>query len=230
MQGLGIVIGLGVLGLDPLGALLMISAHACGAKRGKVLAFTLAFLLFTQVLGVACALLGSRAIDQLLSLVPGDESPAWAVVYAVTAAALVVWVVRRAVRRHENKPEKQPGRLSRLLSGSTLAFIAGGMLWACSSFSDPTFYAVILASAEAPSLLGTIFYPLLWIYITQIPLIALIIGLYLGVYDILVSRVSAFWQRHRSKVMVPLYLLALAAAAALAFAAVTFLATGTYLF
>lgn len=180
------IVALGVVGLDPLAAIMMTSAIAAGAGKRKVAAFSLSFLLGTCVLGSVLAMLGKDALDAVFNAMPAESSGLWAWIYLVIAALLALWVagrIRKIQQLRQGISPKESRFTAKILRGSTLVFIGGGLLWALSCFTDPSFYAVIAATAGTRNLLAMLVFPALWIFISQIPLLLVAGAYFLGLYD-----------------------------------------------
>ena len=226
MQALLSIIGLGLLGIDPIAALIATSAIATHTKKYKILLFTLSFLIGTVVLGVILSLLGQGVLDYLQSFIPNDDSPLWLILNAIIIIAIIVWLVVRFSRRNKPKKEKK----SKRKVGSVWQLVSLGLFFALTALSDPTFYAVIVVAAETHNVFAMAGLHLLWITITQIPLIAVLIAYYLNAHKKLLSITDRLWSAHKQKLMVVLYSGAIVIALVLLADTIFYLVSGKYLF
>lgn len=227
MQTLISIVGLGLLGADPLAALLVAAAVMAGVKKYKILCFTISFLLGTVLLGVFFSVIGQGAVAHLQTLIPNEISPVWAALNLIIIGVIIAWL---AVRFKNRKKPKERKRYRKPLLGSVWHFIAVGILLALSAPADPTFYAVIVLAAQAQNILEMAGLHLLWISVSQIPLIAVVIAYYLNTHTSFLRRTNKLWGEYKQKAMVFLYTSAILLALGLLANTAVYLITGSYLF
>lgn len=225
MQALLSIIGLGFLGIDPIAAILAASAMAAHAQKHKILLFTLSFLLGTTLMGVLLSLLGQNAIDYIQSFIPSDISPLWSILNLTVIAAIIVWLLIRFLRR--NAPKK-PDKKRKSLVGGSWQFIAAGLLFALSSLTDPTFYAVIVIAAGTHNVFAMAGLHLLWISISQLPLLIVVTAYYLNAHKNLLVYVDKAWKAHKQKAMLMLYAAAIILALVLLADTIVYMVSDTY--
>jgi hypothetical protein len=226
MQALLSIIGLGLLGLDPVAAIIVASAIAVHSRKYKVLIFTLAFLLGTTVLGVFLSVLGQNAIDFIQSFIPSDISPLWLILNVLVIVVIIVWLTVRFTKRNKVKKEKK----SKSLLGGAWQFFAMGLLFALSALTDPTFYAVIVIASETHNVFAMSGLHLLWISISQIPLLAIVVAYYLNAHNKLIVYSDKLWAAHKQKFTTILYILAILLALILLVDTIVYLTSGAYWF
>lgn len=203
---LATALGLGVAGVDPAGALLAIAALTRGVAGRAVLAFAAVVVLGTVALGTTLSLtVGQRLADvewDELGLPGGDTA---AVVELAIAAALLVWVGRR-LRRPEARP-KPPTHVR----GAGVARMLGlGGLFAASAAIDPTFVGLVVVAGRDEPALGVALAHLLWITVSQVPLLVVAGAVALGAHH----RAVTTFERLRRR-MAPAARIALTAVLAL---------------
>jgi len=186
---IGSVFGLGIAGLDPFGALIVVPALAAGARRRIILLF-FAVAWFTTVL---TGLVLGESVQHVAAwmrdaiAVPG---PVRLVVELVAAAALGTWAVRRWVRRNEPRaPSRRP-----LLAGPVAMSLAG-TFWGVSALSDPTFYGLAAVASNTPSLVTAAAVFTGWFLISQAPLCLVVLALAAGKDSRPVKRAIALARR-----------------------------------
>ena len=70
--------GLGILGIDPITAVYLLSMGLRREKKMKISLFFLSFAGFSIVIGTSmAAILGTAAVDVFKNIMPEDESPFW---------------------------------------------------------------------------------------------------------------------------------------------------------
>ena len=139
-------IGLGILGVDPITAVYLLSMGLRKEKKSKITLFFLSFAGFSIFIGVALAMIfGETAAEFLKSIMPGDNSPVWAVLKFAISVFILAWVFKKIFQRakQEGQQEKEA------ISGNNFKYITTGFIFAITSFTDPTFYAVVLIDRKS---------------------------------------------------------------------------------
>lgn len=218
-------LGLGLAGIDPIGALLVAGALAAGASPRAVLAFAGTCLLLTLGLGAAFA----YALGPLLARVADALQLAdhwWLVLELVVAAALLAWGVRR-LRRGSGQPSSATSARSGRGIG-VAAMTLSGALWGVAAATDPTFYAsaLLAGSRDAPLMLAGI---ALWYAVSQLPLHALTGAVLAGRHQRATQRLRAIMTRWSVPLRRTATVLVFAGAALLVADTATYLVTDAFL-
>jgi hypothetical protein len=166
-------LALGLAGVDPAGLVIALSALAAGARERAVIGFALIVIVGTALLGTALTLTVGQQLQEFdwSSLLPPD----WlaAAVELGLAAGLLVWAIIR-LRRSDARPPRPA-----LKSRSGAALLWAGVMFALSAPLDPTFVGlVVLAGREEPAA-AVASAQLIWIIVSQLPLVALIFAILL---------------------------------------------------
>jgi hypothetical protein len=186
-------IGLGIAGVDPLGALLLMSAITAGMSSLKIKLFTITVFVSTILTGVLLSFLGTGIIERLKGSLPGESSGVWLYVNIAIAVVIIVWLVRKA--RHKPTPDTKKDRKS--LQGNSLTVFTVALLFGVGAIFDPTFLANISFAAQTENAATVIIMHTLWITISQIMLFALFIAYLFGKHEKLVLKSRSLWKRHR---------------------------------
>ncbi len=226
MQLLVNIIGLGLLGLDPVAAIMVASAIAVGTTRSKIFLFTLVFLLGTTFLGVALSMMGQTAIDFLQAFIPDHLSPLWAILNLIIIIVIIAWLTTHFVQRTHPKPDKPP----RKTLASTWQCVSAALLLALSALSDPTFYAVIVIAAKMHTVFAMAVIHFLWILISQIPLIVVVGAYHLNAHKTLLHYSARIWTMHQQKIMLTMHIAAIMIALLLLAETVFYVVSGQYFF
>ena len=185
--------GLGVLGVDPFTAVYLLSMGLRREKKTKITLFFLSFAGFSVGIGASiAAIFGAAAADIFKSIMPGDESPFWAVLNFVISIFILIWMLRKrfAAPKGKETEEKQS------INGSWLKYIATGFIFALTCFTDPTFYAVILIGGESGSLLLAAALLSLWFLVSQFMAVIVYVANEMNLLEKLVHFVEKFKQRN----------------------------------
>lgn len=191
--------GLGVIGMDPAGALLAAAALAVGSRTRDVVVFGLVGLLGTAVVGLVLSLTVGEQLLELdwAALLPRGGFRA--ALEAGGAVGLLGWwaIRRRPGRRAGGRP--RPRRVRVGLAGS----FAAGVLFIATAFTDPTFVAAVILSAGGGTVLEGGLGNAVWSVVSQLPLLGLMVALARGRDRVLaaVHRLRTRWGP-RSRVLV----------------------------
>ena len=166
--------GLGIAGLDPVGALLIIPSVLKGTRR-RVIAL---FPLFTVVVTVVTGLVLGESIGAILDWFRRTFSfsdTTRGVLQIVVAVPLLAWAIRRWAKR--NEPEAPKTRKSPLEGPLGLSLL--GVFWGVSAVTDPSFLALAAIAAGRGAVEASGLY-LVWVVVSQLPLFILMLALVAG--------------------------------------------------
>lgn len=186
---LGRVVALGIVGFDPTGAVLLVSAIAARAGRTKVFAFTATVFVTSIVTGTALALLGKRVFGESRSITSG---PVLAYFEVGTALAILVWLASNLM-----SSDSEPGRPRRNIAQSTPAMAVGGVAYALTTVLDPTFPATAVLVGPSGTMVALASFAIRTL-ISQVALIALVVAFIFGTHERPVDAIRRWWQRHET--------------------------------
>ena len=219
-------IGLGVLGIDPLTAVYMMSMRLRGERKSRVALFFLSFAGSTILVGtVLAASMGAAAAGFLQSILPDDGSRFWAIAELAVSIIILVWVTKR-VFAGSGREKKQPREAVR---GGALGHIAVGFVFAITSFTDPTFYAVMLIGGESRSVVTAALLLALWFVVSQCLSMVVYIAIQCNRLDALVARLDEWKARNLTMSNRVLHGALIGIAILLTADATAYLSTGEYL-
>lgn len=180
-------IGLGILGIDPITAVYLLSMGLRNEKKSKITLFFLSFAGFSILGGAILAtVFGTAAIDFLKSIMPDDDSPIWAILEFAVSVFILVWVFKRLLQRTKNTDKKE----KEAISGNNFKYITTGFVFAVTSFTDPTFYAVILLGGESGNFLTAFVLLTIWFVVSQFMAVIAYIANEINLLDKLVAFVD----------------------------------------
>lgn len=165
--------GLGLIGLDPSGALVAAVALAAGARDRDAVVFGAIVLVGTIGFGaVLTVTVGERlARFDWTSLVP--EAGLRAGLEAGAALLLAAWAGARIVR---GTTASEP----RTVGAGTLGLVATGVLFVGTAATDPSFAALVVLAGREASLSGVIVANATWTVVSQAPLFVLVLAVLQG--------------------------------------------------
>lgn len=145
----------------------------------------------TVALGVALSLLvGPRIANIDWSFLDAGD-PVWAIGEAIAGIVLLVWGIRRLRRpASEDTSRKSHG-------GGLYALSGLGVLYGASSILDPTFVALVVVAGREGNFLHVSLAHLLWILISQAPLVVVLVAIMMGRQQTIIGRLQAWWQKIR---------------------------------
>ena len=157
-------IGLGILGVDPITAVYLLSMGLRKEKKSNITLFFFSYAGFSVLIGaVLSAIFGNTAVDILKSIMPGDNSPFWAILEFAVSVFILIWVLRRLFSASKKKEEKE----KQAVSGTWVKYLSTGFAFAISCFTDPTYYAVILLGGETGNFLTATLLLTIWFVVSQ---------------------------------------------------------------
>lgn len=218
-------VGLGIAGIDPLGAILLMSAIAAQFTRTRIILFTVTVFLSTIAAGTILSLLGAGFISSINDFIPVSTSSVWLIINLVIATIILVWLVRRKLT--ENKPKKE--KPSKQLNSSFYAVIATGILFGAGSVFDPTFLAAISLAAQSDDLFTILLMHSIWIIISQIMLFVLFIAYLYGKHEKVIAYGRMQLKKHTVLLQNVLYVTAIAVFILLVSDSLSYALTGKYL-
>lgn len=175
LAAIGAIVGFGVAGLDPFGALVVVPALTGGARRRVILLFFSTAWLTTVLTGIMLGESVQHVVAWLRNLLSVPD-PARLVVQLITATGLGLWATRRWTHRNDTKPEKTK---ESMLAGPTGMSLMG-IFWGVSALTDPSFYGVATIGASMPSILAVAAVFTGWFLISQAPLCLVVLALAAG--------------------------------------------------
>lgn len=219
-------IGLGILGIDPITAVYLISLGVKKEKKSRITLFFLSFAGFSILLGaVLAAVFGVAAAELLDAITPNDDSPWWAVLELAISVFIFVWVIRK-IRNRGKKQEKT----KEPVKGSSIKYLTTGFVFALSCFTDPTYYAVMLMGGESGNFFTALLLLTIWFLVSQFMAVTIYIAHELNLLDRLIAFVDRFKSKKSNVFSNIFYIILLAIAVALIADIAFFLFRGSYLF
>ena len=185
--------GLGILGIDPITAVYLLSMGLRNEKKTKITLFILSFAGFSIFVGVGLAtILGVAAVDFLKSVTPSDDSPLWAVLEFAISIFILIWISKKLFV-DKKQTENQ---IKETVNGNALKHIITGFVFAISSFTDPTFYAVVLISGETDNIFISILLLTIWFLVSQCLAVIVYIANQCNLLNKLIYQVDRFKNRN----------------------------------
>ena len=220
-------IGLGILGVDPFTAVYLLSMGLRKEKKSNIALFFLSYAGFSILTGaVLSALFGAAAVDLLKSMVPGDDSPFWAILEFAVSVFILVWVLRKIFRVGKKKEKAE----KKAVGGSQIRCLGVGIMFAISCFTDPTYYAVILLGGETERFLASALLLSIWFAVSQFMALIVYTAIGLNLLEKLVAFVDKVKEKRLKSITRILYAVFVIIAIALLVDTGFYLFCGRYLF
>ncbi|WP_058234699.1 hypothetical protein [Devriesea agamarum] len=215
------MLGLGVAGFDPFGALILAALLTLGARRNAGIRFTLASLVST----VGGSVIASILISYVHLSVPHLPGLFWVIVMAVLAAVLFGWGILRLRRPPAPHKPAKPLSPSPLLAGALYGLVAFGdpALWGAVALAGRTYQ---LHDIGIPTLVVSF---ILWFIAGQWPLLIATVAALTGRHERMVARIAATIERWRTPLRHIATTLIMVAAAFFAADAAWYLTVGHFL-
>lgn len=157
--------GLGIVGIDPITAFYILSMGLRKEKKINITSFMLSFVFFSIVPGaILSVLFGTKAVDWIKSILPGDGSPFWAYLEFAVSLVILIWVIGRFIKKGKKQEDKK-----NIINGSAIKYAVTGLGFAVAAYTDPTYYAVMLLGGESGNFLMAVILLAIWLFISQSP-------------------------------------------------------------
>lgn len=157
-------IDLGILGFDPITAVYLLAMGMRKEKKSNITLFILFFTLISILVGaIISVVFGPAVLDFVINLIPADDSPFWAFFRFAIALIILVsvfWRLNKKTKKVVTKEEQK-------VPDSSIKYVATGLVFATATFTDPTYYAVILLSSETNSFILAILLISIWFLTSQ---------------------------------------------------------------
>ena len=223
--------GLGILGIDPITAFSLLSKGLRNEKKSKISIFFLSFAGFSILMGAGLVtILGEAAVDFLKTITPSDNSPLWAILKFAISIFILVWISKKLFvgKRQTNIGTKNLTKAT--VNDNIFKYIVTGFLYALSSFTDPTFYAVILISGETGNIFISILLLSIWFLVSQFLAVTVYTAIQFNLLNKLIKRVEKLKNKNLDRIKYLGYCVLILIAILLIVDTGFYLFNGSYLF
>lgn len=219
-------IGLGILGIDPITAIVVLSMGIKKDKNIKITAFVLSFMLFSIFIGVGISVVfGTTVLEFIKNITPSDSSPFWAILEITISIIILFWIFKRYLNRIKEKQDKEER-----IEGTMVKYITTGFVFAITSFTDPTYYAVILLGSETNNFILATLLLTIWFLVSQIATLIVYIANELNLLNKVVEFIEKFKSKNKNIFNNIIYCILVIIAIGLIIDSFFYLSTGNYLF
>lgn len=192
MANLLIIVGLGFVGIDPVGMILLLTMQAAGLSNKKAYLFGTLVLFGTALLGFILSILLGDSLSHIVQALNQLPNIAWIWIYVVLIAVLIAWGVKRLLTAEElenaNSQKNSKG----------IYAVAAFMIY--TAIVDPTFLAVLALSDQVDNTLLSLLYNLIWVLISQSPLFLLILAVMCNKHHVFIDKFNAFYERYKQPI------------------------------
>lgn len=219
-------IGLGILGIDPITAVYMISMGLRKDSKSKISLFWFSFMGFSILIGAVLAtIFGVSAVEIFQNLTPEDDSPLWVVLEFVLSLIIAIFIIRKIFYRTE-KTDKD----KKIVEGSAFKYLFTGFVFSITCFTDPTYYAVILLGGESNSFLTATLLLTIWFLVSQFMAVIVYMANQMNLLKKLVEWVDRLKEKGLKTVIYVFYIILFVVALVLLLDSGYYLVVGKYLF
>lgn len=173
LGSLGIGAGLGLLGLDPAGALVAAVALAAGARDRQIVVFGAIVLVGTTLFGAVLTVTVGERLARLdwASLVPHGTLRA-----GLEAGAALVLAGWAAARISGGNAVSEP----RTMGAGSAGVVAAAVLFVGTAATDPSFAALVVLAGREGSPGGVLVVNATWTVVSQAPLFLVVLAVLRG--------------------------------------------------
>ncbi len=174
---------LGLAGIDPSGAIVIIAALTMGVKKSKILMFGGIVFLFTVITGlIASDIIINYGVDFIANLFNYIPDYIFMILQFVVSFILLKWFIARTFfkEKEDNKGKKKESIFTKYVKKG-LFFV--GILFSITSVMDPSFLAVIALVGQSDNFVLNVLANVSWILISQMPMFILLIAVMFNKHD-----------------------------------------------
>jgi hypothetical protein len=194
-------IGLGILGLDIVGALLILMVLAQGAKKRSVVIFSLIVLFGTALFGVLLSLVLGEGINDLADILLKVPAEVWKTSQLVVALLLTAWIFLRVLKRNKITKAMKRRRLRQLRKSLSRGVMFVAVLFVISALLDPAFLALIAASGREGVFFDIVAAHLIWSFVGQIPLYVVTVAILFNKETLITDWFKRLWKHFGAKLI-----------------------------
>jgi membrane protein len=166
MNVIALAFGLGMAGFDVFGVVLVVLLVASKTPKQRIAAFALIVLVGTVTAGVVASLLLGGSAELFAQALHRIPACIWVGAEGAASVGLLGWAAARLHRHIKSDKEPQEPQDSRVLQWLRRSIMLGGIIYAASAFTDPSFLAVIAVASREP-LIVVIIAHVVWLLVSQ---------------------------------------------------------------
>ncbi len=173
---------LGLAGIDPTGAIVIISALAMGVKKSKIILFILTVFFGTVLVGlVSSNLVLDTVITQISNLFNAIPNYIYMILEFIIGLVLLHWFIKRVFL---NKPKETDSIFTKYIKKG-LFFV--GIIFSIFALADPSFLALITLTGQNANILENVLANIAWVLISQFPIFILLIAIIFNKHEKLIN-------------------------------------------
>lgn len=162
--------GLGLAGIDVLGALTILALLSAGLSRRAIALFAVVVFFITTAMGVVLSLTLGDFVDDLARFAHNLPNAAWIAIDSVVVLTLWGWAIKRWYRQRKHQQKKKEATVNRWLRYGPVVI---GVAFSISALTDPSFLAIVALAGHNGTLATTICAHAIWVVVSQLPLFVL---------------------------------------------------------
>ncbi len=178
---------LGLAGIDPTGAVVIIAALAMGIKKRKVVLFALTVFFCTVLTGlIASNFIVGISVEFIASFFNYIPDYIYMILMFVVGLILIKWFVERTFFKEKkmNSEKKKESIFTRYIRKG-LFFV--GILFSVTAVLDPSFLALITLVGQSENIIYNLLANVSWILISQLPMFILLVAVIFNKHEKMIA-------------------------------------------
>ncbi len=174
---------LGLAGMDPTGAVVIITALAMGIKKNKIILFIATVFFGTILLGlIASNFIVDIGVDFISNLFNYIPDYIYMLLEFIIGFILLKWFIDRTFfkEKKESNENKKESIFTRYIKKSLFLV---GVLFSALALTDPSFLALITLVGQSDNIVEMILANVAWVIISQLPIFILLIAIVLNKHE-----------------------------------------------
>ncbi len=178
---------LGLAGIDPSGAILIITSLAMGIKKSKITLFVITVILGTILVGlISSNIIVDTSVDYIANIFNYVPNYIYMILEFIIGIILLKWFIERTFFK-EKKLTKEKKKESIFTRSIKKGLFFVGLLFAITAVLDPSFLAIITLLGQSDNQIHNTLSVTSWILISQLPMMILYIAVLFNKHEKLIQ-------------------------------------------
>ena len=177
---------LGLAGIDPSGAIAMITALAMGVLKRDIYVFAITTFIVTLLMGIISSFFIDTGVYYISGVLNHIPESIFMVLEFIVAIVLLTWFIQRAFLKSK-KESKAKQKDSFFMKYIKKGLFVVALIFALTGITDPSFIALITLSSNSTNILEVVLANSIWILISQAPVFILTIAVILNKHEKIIT-------------------------------------------
>lgn len=180
---------LGIAGIDPSGAIVIIYALSLGLSKRKIFSFAIISFVGTLLIGIILSYFFGTSLEYFSTLLNNIPHIVYLCIECVVCFALLKWFFNRVFLKEKQEIKKKQ-RDNLIIKYIQKGVIPLGIIFCIFSLTDPSFFALIGLLHHSQNILQIVLANCIWVIISQFLLILSLIAILFNKHEKIIQYVK----------------------------------------